>query len=625
MTLPVSHHASRASLALAMLCPSALAFAQPIPAQTLAAVIVTANRAAQSGADVLSDFTTISSEQIARSGQQSLIELLQAQRGVEVARNGGPGTASSVFLRGADGKQTIVLIDGVRIGSSTLGSANWSALPLANIDHIEIVYGPLSTLYGADAIGGVLQIFTKRGEGAPSVTALLGGGSAATRSMQAGVSGSTEGAHSVSYALYAGHEHADGFSATTAGNFSYNPDNDGYDKDSASGQLTFALAKGHELGVLYLHSDLRAQYDNGASAYDVRSSQSQENAAVFMNNQILPAWRSHLQLTHALDVSNTDSSAAASGKSRIETEQSEASWQNDVLIGADTLQLQLGWRKEKVLSSATAALNGERSTRSAAAAYLAKREAHLVSVSARTDDSSQYGATTTGAFGYGYRFTPALRTSASVGTSFRAPTFNELYYPGYGVADNKPEHGRNAETGLYYDDGQSQLSAVAYRNELTDLLVTAKVCPSEPTKHLFGCAYNVNRATLTGVSLAARRQFGPFGARATLDLQDPRDASTDKQLTRRSRQHGSVALDYARGALTGGVELLASGRRFDDIGNVNSMGGYGLLNLYASWQFAPAWSLQARWDNAANKRYALARNYGTAGSTVFAALRYGAK
>ncbi len=623
MTFPVSLHASGASLALAMLSSSALA--QTTLPQTLAAVIVTASRTPQLATDVLSDVVSLSSAQIAASSQQSLIDLLQAQRGVEVTRNGGPGTACSVLLRGADGKHNIVLVDGVRIGSSTLGSANWSALPLSSIDHIEIVFGPLSTLYGADAIGGVVQIFTKRGAGPARVSALLETGSDATRSMQAGVSGSGEGEHSLSYALNVGHEHADGFSATLPGSFSYNPDNDGYDKDSASGELTLALAKGHEVGVLFMHSDLNAQYDNGASSYDVRSAQTLHNVGVFMNNQILPAWHSHVQLARAQDKSGTDSSATASGKSRIETEQTDFNWQNDVTLGVGSLQAQLGWRKESVLSSSTAALNGDRSTRSLAAAYLVKQGPHLASVSARVDHSSQYGSTTTGALGYGYRIDSALRFNTSAGTSFRAPTFNELYYPGYGIASNKPEHGKNLEAGLYFDDGQLQLSAVAYRNALTDLLVTAAVCPIDPAHHTYGCAYNVNRAMLTGLSLEARRQLGQFNAHATLDLQNPHDQTTDKLLVRRAKQHGVLGVDYVAGTLSAGVEVIASGRRFDDLPNKVTLGGYALLNLTANWQFARDWSLQGRWDNAANKRYETARYYATAGSSVFAGLRYAMK
>ena len=623
MTSPVSLHAALTSFALAIAAPSA--FAQAAADKAADSIIVTATRSPQLASEVLSDTVLIGPDEIARFGAGSLTDLLQRQRGIEVARNGGPGTVASVFIRGANSNQNIVFVDGVRIGSATSGAANWSAIPLSAIDHVEIVYGPLSTLYGADAIGGVVQVFTKKGAGAPRVTAFVGAGSDRTRAYDASVAGATGGEHGVSYSLGAGKEKSDGFSATKPGNFSYNPDSDGYNKESAAGQVVLQLAKGHEIGLVLLHSRLDAQYDNGASAYDARSLQYLDNVALFAHDQFLPNWNSQVQLAQAQDKSGTNSSAAASGKSQLDTKQTDISWQNDIRIGGDTLQILLDHRKEEVVSSSTPALARERSTASLATAYSLKRDRQLASFSLRNDDSSQYGSTTTGAAAYGYRFTGALRASASFGTSFRAPTFNELYYPGYGVAGNQPEKGRNLETGLHFDDGTSQLSAVYYHNRVNDLLVTAPVCPIEAATHLYGCAYNIDKALLEGLTLSARRQLGHFNVSGNVDLQDPRDETTDRQLARRAKKHANLAVEYGSGALAAGVELQLSGRRFDDAANKNTLGGYGLLNLFATYQVAPDWSVLLRWNNAADKQYELARTYATAGSKVFAGLRYGIK
>lgn len=612
MTFSVSRHAALTSLALAIAAPAAQA------QSTLSTVLVTATRSPQSASDVLSDNVVIGADEIARSGAVSLSELLQKQRGIEVTRNGGPGTVSSVFIRGAGNKQNIVLVDGVRIGSATTGEANWSALPLSAIDHIEIVYGPLSTLYGADAIGAVVQIFTRHGAGAPRLGAAVGAGSDAARSYEASISGATGGEHSFSYALSAGKEKSAGFSALlpTASKTKYNADDDGYDKESASGRFALELARGHEIGLQFLHSRLDAQYDNGPG-YDARNLKKLENLAFFSKNTFLPKWTSQFQVAEARDLQGTDAGPKASDKSQYNTTQTDFSWQNDILLGADTLQVLLDHRKEESIAR-------ERSTNSVAASYNLKRERHLASVSVRNDDSSQYGSNTTGALGYGYRVTNALRASASIGTSFRAPTFNELYDPDVGVAANRPEKGRNAETGLYFDDGVTQLSAVYYRNRLTDLLVLTKPCPVEPAKHeRYGCAYNVNHALLEGISLSGRRQFGPLALSGNLDLQDPRDETTGKSLERRARRHANVAAEYGAGALKGGAELQLSGQRFDKADNKDVLGGYGLLNLYASWQAAPDWSLLLRWNNVANKQYELVRTYATAGSGVFLGLRYG--
>jgi vitamin B12 transporter len=617
MNLRISRRAAPpllASLALAM----AACYAH---AESPSTVLVTATRTPQALADVISDSTTISAEQIAQAGAGSIVDLLKRQRGIEVTRNGGAGSSSNVYIRGANSNQSIVLVDGVRIGSSTTGAANWSAIPLTAIDRIEIVYGPLSSLYGADAIGGVIQIFTKKGQGAPAVTAFAGYGSDNTREADATVSGATGGEHSFSYAVSAGKEKSDGFSTARPGLSSYNPDDDGYDKENVSGQFGLQLAKGVEAGALFLHSRLEAQYDSGLSAYDTHSKATIDTASVFAKAQLLPSWRSMLQYSETRDKGANYTSALASGYTRIDTKQSFITWQNDVQIGADVLQLLYEHRKEEVDTNGAAAMNRDRNTNSFAASYNARRGAHLLSASARRDNSV-YGDKNTGSIGYAYNVSQSLRATASYGTSFRAPTYNELYYPAYGNAANKPEQGRNAEVGLRYDDGINAISAGYYRNRLTDMLVNTNPCPfgaGYPT----GCAYNVNRATLEGLTLSASTQVAGINLGANADLQDPKDDTTGKRLIRRAKRHANLTADYGIGALKAGVEVELAGERFENAANTVRLGGYGLVNLYATYAFNRDWSALVRWNNATDKQYDLARNYATPGSKVFAGIRYG--
>jgi vitamin B12 transporter len=616
MTFPVSRPAALTALALAIATPTTFADNLTI----LAPVIVTATRTPQASTDVLSDNITIDADEIARSGAGSLTELLQRQRGIEVARNGGPGTASSVFIRGANNDQSIVLIDGVRSNPSTLGGAAWSTIPLSAIDHVEIVYGPLSTMYGANAAGGVIQIFTKQGSGAPRVSVSAGAGSDATRAFDGSIAGATGGEHSLSYALNIGKEKSDGFSAIKPGSSFANSDQDGYDKESASGRLTLQLAKGHEAGLVFLQSRLDAQSDNGPG-YDARSWTKIDNLGAFSKHQILPNWSSQFQLAEARNWSRVDVGTIAFDKFQISAKQTSFSWQNDFMVGADVLQILLEHDKEAVQSSTDSGLAQERTTRSVAASYNLKRDRHLAGASLRNDDNSLYGATRTGALSYGYRLTGALRANASAGTSFRAPTVYDLYVPYGGTPANKPEKGRNLEAGLYFNDGKSQLSAVYYHNRLTDLLVYSSPCPFNP----IGCVYNVNRALLEGISLSARRQLGQFNVGGNIDLQNPHNEETGLLLARRAKRHANFTAEYGVGALQGGVEWQLSGKRFDDAANTDAMGGYGLLNLFATYQIAPDWSLLARWNNVANKEYELAKDFATAGSKVFVGLRYGMK
>ena len=602
----------------------AAAFVPSVHSQTtsMTPVVVTAARMPQSARDVLSDTLVITAEELMQSGQRTLVDVLQQKRGFEISRYGGAGTVSSVFIRGAANNQSIVLVDGVRIGSATLGGATWETIPLAQIERVEVVYGPLSSLYGADAIGGVVQIFTKQGEGAPSLNASVGAGSFATRAYDAGISGAVSGEHKVRYAVQAARETSDGFSASTpqTGPYTFNADKDGYTKSSASARFSIELASGHEFGLNLMTSKLDAQFDAGAG-FDDRNEQQLGTYALYAKNKLAANWTSLAQIAQSVDKNKT---FASYGNGVIDTTQNQFSWQHDFTFGADVLQLVLERRVEKV-DSDTTALARERSTNSLAASYHLQRGAHLGSVALRTDSNSQFGTHTTGSIEYGYRISNAWRINASTGTSFRAPTFNELYYPYYGIASNQPEKGENLEAGITFTRNDLHASAVAYRNRLTDLLVYAPACPVQQATHPYGCAYNIDKATLSGVSLSAEQKIGSLSLRGALDLQDPRDDTTGKRLARRAKQHGSLGLDYTVGTLKVGAETVFSSYRFDDGANTARLGGYTLLNLIASTVVMKDWTVFGRWNNVTDKNYQLARGYATPGANLFVGLRYAMK
>ena len=614
-------------IAVALTLPS-WSFAQTANNSDTQTVVVTASRNAQAPRDVLSDNIVITAEEIQESGLTNLLDLLQQKRGIEITTTGGPGSSSSVFIRGANTEQSIVLIDGVRIGSSTAGGATWENIPLAQIDHIEIVYGPLSSLYGADAMGGVMQIFTKQGDGAPHSTAMVGVGSYGTHSVDASIAGSSSGDNKFHYAIDASRDEAIGFPSTTPASYAYNPSKDGYGKDGASVQLSMDVAPGHVVGVNLLQSSNNAQYDIGLG-FVPSTVEHLDTYALYARDQFVPGWTSLVQLSQSQDKnwsSNGPNWAADydNGPTNIfNTTQNDLSWQNDFAIGTDVLQVIVERREEKVDTNAD--FGGERDTNSIAASYQWKSGNQLAVISIRDDDSTQYGSQKTGGLAYGYHLTPAWRINASIGTSFRAPTFNELYYPDFGNSSISPEHGKNAETGLYYDDGHSQLSAVYYHNKITDLIVDAPVCPINPANYPYGCAYNVDNVVLSGLSLGGRTKFGNFALHGSLDFQDPRDETTDTILARRSREHGSIGLDYQEGKIQAGVDSEFSGKRYDDDANTQVLGSYSLLNVHANYALSKDWTLFGRWNNLLNKNYELAYGYATPGSNLFVGVRYGFK
>ncbi len=603
-------------LACAALFHSTLSLADA-PVQTL---LVTATRQPQPVNEILLDHEIITAEEIAAAGPVSLAQLLQKKRGVEISSNGGVGSTASVFLRGTANNQSLVLVDGVRIGASTTGGATIATIPLAQIDHIEIVYGPLSSVYGADAIGGVIQIFTKQGNTYLEPTASLGFGSKNTRTQQAGIAGSSGGEHALRFSLQAGHESSDGFSASKpgAGPFTFNPDRDGYSRNSASGQVSWKLSAIHEVGANFLQSRLKNQFDAGLD-FDDRSVEKLENLAFNLKSQFSSSWKSQFQIARSADKNDTD---ASFGQNRFDTIHRYYNWQNDIAIGRDLLQLVLEHHREEVESSEPG-LERTRITNSQALSYQVRRDAHLLSVSARHDDNSQYGGRSTGSLGYGYRVTPNWRLGTSFGTSFRAPAFNELFFPGFGVDTNRPERGRNAEASVNYQSAAANFSATYFRNRLTDLLVFTPICPVQPETHPFGCAANINEAVLKGLSLGGRVKWQQWSLRSSLDFQDPRDVSNDKRLARRARRHGSLTLDYAAGPLTASIETIFSGNRFDDAANSQPIAGYGLVNLLGSYQFAPNWSAFARVNNVGSKDYELAKNFATQRINTFIGVRYG--
>jgi vitamin B12 transporter len=588
--------------------PPAQAQTQP-PAASFEPIFVTAARSPQSLVDLIADVTIIGPDEIARAGAQSLAELLARAPGVEIATNGGPGSTTSVFLRGANRGHTLVLIDGLRIGSSSDGATAFEAIPLEQIDHIEILRGPASSLYGADAVGGVIQIFTRRGVGALAANASAGYGTYATGTATAGVAG---GDGAWRYALQAGTRKSDGFNAIgNPENFSFNPDRDGYRDDSASGSLAYRFAPEQEVSAQFFRSRENAQFDAGPG-FDDRTITTLTAYSIASRNRLTSFWTSRLEAGEGDDDSV---SQTGFGPSRFKTLQHQYAWQNDFAIPYGNLSLALERREERLDTDAGFAVTA-RNTNSVTGVWQWRDGSHALQANLRHDDSSQFGGKTTGALAYGYAIGDGWRASASYGTAFKAPTFNDLYFPDFSNPDLRPETAHNAEAALRYAHGDLSAGIVAYRNRVRDLIVFE--CDAA-----FNCApQNVANATLEGVTLELETKLGETSVRASADLQRPEDDATGNLLPRRARRHASLLVARAWSALRVGAELIASSARFDDAANARRMGGYALVNLTADYALAPGWTLFTRFDNVLDKHYELAADYNTAGASVFAGVRY---
>ncbi len=604
------------ALAPAALLGPSLAAAQALPIPPiaqLAPVVVTAARMPQPIATLTADLTVIDEEAIANLGTRSFVELLQGEPGVEIVQNGGPGTTSGVFLRGANRGQTLLLVDGLRVSSSTVGAPTLEALPLDQAERIEILRGPASSLYGADAIGGVIQVFTRRP--APGVSGRLSGGygTAGTGALAGGVS---VGTGPVAFSLSAGHRRSRGFNASTdPESFVWNADIDGYDLNDVGASGIFTIAPDQELSARYLRSDLDAQFDAGPG-HDDRTATTLEVWQVASRNRIAESWTSRLSMGEASDDSV---SKTAYGDFPYRTRDRQYGWQNELAIPWGTATLALERREERIDDTAGFAVTS-RNTNAVVGVVQAGRDGHALQANLRHDRSSQYGGETTGAIAWGWRFAPSWRVTASYGTGFKAPSFNDLYYPGFSNPDLAPETARNVEAGLHWSGAagawRANARAIGWYNRVEQLIVFQ--CDAE----LVCAPQNVARATLAGATLAGEATWRGTSLRASVDLQRPEDDVTGNLLPRRTRQHGTFGVAQALGAAKLGVEVIASSYRYDDAENTRRLGGYAIVNVSLEWPLGHGATLYARGDNVFGKDYALAWGYATGGARAFVGLRW---
>jgi vitamin B12 transporter len=605
-------------------------------ADPLNPIVVTATRTPTRASDVLADNVYIGPEEIAQAGQSSLVELLQRQRGVEITgATGSGGSGTSVFLRGTSNQQTLLLIDGVRVEAGFLGGPSWSAIPLSIIDHIEIIFGPQSSLYGSDAIGGVIQIFTKTGDGPFQASASTGYGTYGTTISEAGLYGRGGEDGKVKYSISATQEVSSGFNLIAKNmpsRSTYNTSqNMGYTRDGGTGKISYEFSRNQELGMQFFASRLKSQASADPTTL-AESIGSVSSFSVFSKNQLTDIWKSYLQASQSYD-----SGQNLYYNSLYNTKQNIYTWQNDIQIGRDTLQLLAERRTQNVFSDDVnynsfpflqKQFSQTRNTNSFAGLYQLNRGPHLANASFRNDNITGYGSQNTGGISYGYFFTKQLRMNINYGTGFRAPTFNDLYYPGYGNANIQAEKSKNTEAGIHYESRRYDARLVAYSNTITNLIQASGSNTSQcaPGSYGFsGCATNVGAAKITGLSIGGALRQGNFSLRGSFDQQNPVNETSGEVLAKRAKQFGNAGIEYQKGLIKAGAEGNFVGTRYDSYPAGAEMGGYALFNLYGDYQLMRDLSLFARWNNVFNKDYQLSYGYNTPGSNVFVGLRYAMK
>lgn len=591
-------------LAVLALALSTSASAQSQPLQP---VVVTGSRQPQALDDAISDLTVIDREQLEAQGTRTLGEVLARVPGIQRSANGGSGTASNIFIRGAEARHTLLLIDGVPYGSATLGTPVWDTLPLEQIERVEILRGPAAALYGSSALGGVVQIFSRQGAQGFAPHAAVRMGSQRSDEVTAGVAG---GHGPWTYAVQARHFQTDGFSATNPkvsfGRF--NPDDDPFRQASLSGQLRFKFDENWSLNTGLLLSNGLVHFDDGPGR-DSRTAQRTAQFSASLEGRVRQGWTSTLSVATNSDTS--DAIEAAFLPSKFQTHSQQGLWQNDIATPLGTLLAGLESVRRSVDSSTAYAVT-ERGIHSVLLGLTGASGPHHWQANLRRDENSQFGGATTGGVGYGLDLSSAWRITASHGTSFVAPSFNQLYYPGFGNPNLQPERGRSSELGLRWNGVSQSVKLTAFDNRIRGFF--------DPTNP----AAAISQARIRGQSLAWEARWTSVTLNAGVDLLRPRNESNGLHLPRRADQQLTLAGSQRVGAADWGATLLAVGERFDDSANTQDkrLPGYATLDLYANHHLQPGWTLEARVNNLAGRVFETAYGYSQPGRQLFIGLRY---
>jgi vitamin B12 transporter len=593
----------------------------PVLAQNLAStvahmdtVVVTGTRSATLVDEALADTTVISREVIEQAAGKTLSELLGQYAGTQIWSNGGQGKPSSVSLRGLEARHTLLLIDGVRYGSATLGTPTWENIPLESIDRIEIVRGPLSGLYGSDAVGGVIQIFMRRGQTGfrGNVVATLG----SNRYGQLG-GGINFGQGALDGSLQIQRAENRGFSSTNARVpfDNYNADADGFRQNSANAQLGLKIRDGWRLNARLFQSEGVTQYDDGVDG-DAKAKLRTQVASFNVDGTVSTRWKSSVRIARSSDDYITLATASPfSDLGKIGTVQNQFNWENTVATPVGTVIIVADHTQQNVSRPGDPFVLSSRDITGFAAGINGRSQAHTWQANLRRDRNSQFGSQTTGTVAYGFDVTATLRLGASLGTSFVAPTFNQLYFPNFGNPNLLPEEGKQGELSIRWL-GQNQQARIAYFDNRIRGYISTGPLP-----------INVPRTRIDGISASYDARIANIRLNASIDRVNPRNdtngsANFGKLLPRRVKDSAKLGADVDIGAWRIGGSLAAFSERFDNAANTTRLPGFATLDLRANWRFSKQWSVGAHVNNVTGKNYETVLGYNQPGREGYLTIRY---
>lgn len=573
-------------------------------------IIVTATRDAGVLPNAAQDATVIDEVSINDAGASSITDILANQAGVEVTTNGGPTSTTGIFIRGTKPAQSVVLIDGFRLINPTDGTAPIQGLPLSMFERIEVIRGGASGSYGSGAIGGTIQLFTRNPSAKPGLDASVTGGRYGTYRSDLGYGGNFG---DTSAYLTIGVDGTDGFSSTKPSSTDFDPDKDGYHRKSFSANLGHDFGNGQKLRLVALTTETHSNYDSifAPSAPSVDSQV--QLLGLTYDGKLSDIWRTEVRFgetSYDYDYKNAGFAFAP------KTSSLQAGWINHLDLAIGRLVLGLEREEQKVEGTGVGYLKNERNIDSAFAQWQASFAAHDVQVALRRDRWTDYGNQNTGSVLYSYNVTPAWSLTGSLAKAFRAPTFDDLYFPFGSNPALVPESSRTVEGGVRYLKGGDEVRMIVFRNRIRNAIeLDATFTPQ-----------NVQALT-EGFTTSWNHAFDNWRWSIAFTHQNPKDLSSGDQLVRRAKNILTGSLERQFGAWRIGSELRSQDERYTQSPNAstNRMGGYGLLNAFVTYAISPALSAQLRGENLTDKNYELVKNYNVPERSLFLTLRYSSR
>lgn len=573
-------------------------------------IVVTATLGPKTVGESLSSVTVIEKEDIDRQQPAEFRDLLRAQPGINVVSDGSYGKTTSVFLRGAGSSGTVLLLDGIRLRSASAGIPPWQFLPPELMERVELVRGAKSSLYGADAVGGVIQAFTLEPEAGRQGWGELKGGSHETREVTAGLAG-REGRSS----FLAGGVYSD----TDGTNLRAGGEDKGFRNAGGLAKLSHSFDQGGGAGLTVFQSEGNTEFEGGDTDFLIRA------MGLHLEAVASDYWRTRIQFSEARDEQDT----FGANPSTFDTLSRSARWENTLTAGVHELVL----GTEVMLDEVDGTSNFTEDSRTNSAVFGQGRlnfDATDLMLSLRLDDNEAYGKEETGGVAFGHQLDRAHRFRLSYATSFRAPTFNDLYLtvPFYtGNPDLDAEEGQMVEAGFSGRYDQWYWDIALYQNDVKDLITYV----SDPVT-FEGTMENVETARIRGVEVSSGIETADWNLAAAVTYADTENRDTGERLPRRAEKNLRLDIDRLFSQWSVGASFIAESDRYNDAANTSLLPGYGTVDLRAAWNFQPGWSASFKVDNVLDRRYATSIGYDSAtfapfdylaaGRTFMASVRY---